>query len=241
MPTSSSSSEHEEHHRNTGNPPSGKNAVTSQPAGPLAPLQKALNQGHASGGKKKVKKSPKREAEKSLAPSMAGPSMESSMMGPGMVEMMGKMMAQPGKTQGAASNPMSSELPGFPGASHIYHIGATGFFLDHSDQVSFNPEQQKALNQIKEKSLLSQATLDRKIDQAEQDLWYLTASDKPDISTIDAKVKELEALKGEKRISFIRSVGEAAKILTPDQRSLLLGQTSQQQRIPKQSQGAGGT
>lgn len=56
------------------------------------------------------------------------------MMGMGM--MGGKGMGMMG---GMSNNGMSgmqtpSALPGFPGASHIYHIGATGFFLDHPGQ-----------------------------------------------------------------------------------------------------------
>ena len=40
------------------------------------------------------------------------------------------MMGQMGAAQPAAAMP--SALPGFPGASHLYHVGATGFFLDYS-------------------------------------------------------------------------------------------------------------
>jgi hypothetical protein len=43
-----------------------------------------------------------------------------------------------------------SALPGFPAASHIYHIGATGFFLDHAQHINLSAEQQVQLNKIKE-------------------------------------------------------------------------------------------
>ena len=55
------------------------------------------------------------------------------MMDMDMQEMMG-MMGKGGmgqKTPGMGKMQMPTALPGFPGASHIYHIGATGFFLDH--------------------------------------------------------------------------------------------------------------
>ena len=140
-----------------------------------------------------------------------------SMMGSMMGQMMGQMPAsQP-------SNP-SSELPGFPGASHIYHIGAKGFFLDHSGIVEFSSEQRLQLQKIKDRSQLAQASFDKKIQQAEEDLWKLTASDRPDIKSIEAKVKTIETLRGEKRIGFIREVGDAASILTDEQRAILLGQ-----------------
>lgn len=121
---------------------------------------------------------------------------------------------------------MAAALPGFPGASHIYHIGATGFFLDHPEHVQLTSEQQTSLNSIKEKVLLEQATMQRQIDEAEQELWTLTASDEPDAKKIDAKVREIEMLRGDQRIAFIRAVGEAAKVLTTEQRQVLVGSSS---------------
>ena len=42
------------------------------------------------------------------------------------------------------------DLPGFPGASHLYHVGATGFFLDYSAALKLTTDQQAALKRIKE-------------------------------------------------------------------------------------------
>jgi hypothetical protein len=117
----------------------------------------------------------------------------------------------------------AAALPGFPGASHIYHIGATGFFLDHPDHIKLTTKQQATLNGLKEKALLEKSTSQRKIDEAEQELWTLTASDKPDAAKIEAKVREIEKQRGDQRLAFIRSVGEAAKVLTDEQRQALLG------------------
>ena len=139
------------------------------------------------------------------------------MMGGTGMEMMGRM------TKGANGMQMPSALPGFPGASHIYHIGATGFFLDHPEHIELSASQQADVNRIKEKALLEQATTERKIDEAEQQLWTLTASDKPDAAKIDAKVREIEKLRGDQRLAFIRAVGEATQVLTDDQRQALLG------------------
>jgi hypothetical protein len=118
---------------------------------------------------------------------------------------------------------MPSALPGFPGASHIYHIGATGFFLDHAEHITLTLEQQTTLSQKKEQALLQQAELQRKIAQAEQELWVLTAADQPDAATIEQKVQEIARKQGEQRLAFIRAVGEAAKVLTDDQRKQLTG------------------
>ena len=116
-----------------------------------------------------------------------------------------------------------SALPGFPGASHLYHIGATGFFLDHPQHIALTMEQQAALTTAKEQADLARSTADRTIEQAEQDLWSLTASDQPDAPKIEAKLAEISKLTGDKRIAFIRAVGEASKLLTDDQRKVLTG------------------
>lgn len=140
----------------------------------------------------------------------------------------GKQQHSSGKaaTMGAAgptSTTLLSELPGFPGASHIYHVGATGFFLDYSATINLTMDQQVTLNGIKEKSIGDLTSAQRRIEQAEHELWMLTGSDRPDSVTLETKVREIERLKGDQRIAFIRSVGEAARVLTDDQRAALPG------------------
>lgn len=160
---------------------------------------------------------------------MAGMSDDQGMSGMGMmdedIDMMGMMgMSSSGKgMKGMGRMKMTSALPGFPGASHIYHIGATGFFLDHPDHITLSAEQQMKLNQAKRKALLDKSKMQLKIEEAEQDLWELTGSDEPDANKIQAKVQEIEKKRGEQRLTFIRAVGEAAKVLTEEQRKALLG------------------
>lgn len=165
------------------------------------------------------------------------PGMSSMQSSPGMADMrkdamsgsngMGMMegdgMSMMGRMKRMSSMQMTSALPGFPGASHIYHIGSTNFFLDHPQHIMLSQEQQTKLNQIKEQTLLGQATIDRWIDAGEQELWVLTSADAPDAAKIEAKVREIEKLSADKRIAFIRAVGQAAKILTDEQRKILIG------------------
>ena len=54
-------------------------------------------------------------------------------------------------------------------------------------------------------------------------MWQLTAADSPDETKIEAKTREIEKLRGDQRLAFIRAVGEAAKVLTPEQQQVLLG------------------
>jgi len=116
-----------------------------------------------------------------------------------------------------------SAMPGVPGVSHLYHIGAAGFFLDHQEHIQLSAEQQKKLNQIRENALLEKATADRNVEEAEQQLWKLTAADQPDFAQIEAKVREIEKLRGDQRLTLIRPVVEAAKVLTEEQTKILLG------------------
>ncbi len=139
------------------------------------------------------------------------------------MEMMGRGMRMMGRMKGMGQMTMPSSLPGFPGASHIYHIGATGFFLDHSQQITLTLDQKTNLNKIKEDALLKQATFDRRIEDAEQELWVLTSADEPDAQKIEMKIREIAKLEGDKRIAFIQAVGQAASVLSEEQRKRLTG------------------
>lgn len=136
----------------------------------------------------------------------------------GMMGMMGRMSGK-----GGSSMAMSSALPGFPGATHIYHLGATGFFLDHKSHIALTTEQTAALNKAKEQARLAKSSADRTVAQAEQELWMLTAADQPDAAAVEAKIREIEKARGDERLDFIRSVGEASNLLTDAQRKSLTG------------------
>lgn len=151
----------------------------------------------------------------------------SGMSGMGGMGMMGhgmKGMKMMGQQPGMGQMSMPTALPGYPGASHIYHIGATGFFLDHPQHITLSNEQLTQLNEIKSAALLKQDEFDRSIQEAEQQLWVLTSSDTPDISKIDASVRQIAKQRGDQQIAFIRSVGEAAGVLTAEQRKVLVGE-----------------
>ena len=108
-------------------------------------------------------------------------------------------------------------------ASHLFHAGATDFFLDHTQHITLSAEQQKRLNQIKEQALLDKASANRKVQEAEQQLWKSTSADRPDVEEIETKVRQVEQLRADQRIGFIRAVDQAAKVLTEEQTKILLG------------------
>lgn len=174
------------------------------------------------------------EGEMGMPPE--GMEMPSGMMMSDM-DAMGGMASRPGmapggmpgspaagtRPSGGAKAPKSmSSLPGVPGGSHLYHIGSTGFFLDQP-QITLTREQRSALNKIKERALLERGNAERRVEQAEQELWVLTGADRPDAAKIEAKTREIERLRSDQRLAFIQTVGEATRLLTAEQRSKLLG------------------
>jgi Spy/CpxP family protein refolding chaperone len=160
------------------------------------------------------------------APATAAPMSGGGGMGMDMdddkMEMAGMMGMGPMGGDSSAGMPYSAS-PGFPGASHLYHCGATGFFLDHQQYITLTIEQQVALNKIKDQALLAKSAADRNIEKTEQELWTLTAADQPDSGKIEAKVREIEKLHANERLAFMGAVGEAAKLLTADQQKSLTG------------------
>jgi hypothetical protein len=146
------------------------------------------------------------------------------MGGGGMMGMDKMGMGSMGMAPGAGTTmAMPSALPGFPGASHLYHVGATGFFLDYADKIGLSVEQRSGLNAIKQRALSAQATTQRKIAEAEEALWTLTAAEQPDAAAIESKVREIEKLRSDQRLTFIRAVGDAGKLLTADQQKMVHG------------------
>ena len=145
---------------------------------------------------------------------------------------MGEMggMTEGMKRSGMGGMRSSSTMPGQPGASHLYHIGSTGFFLNHSKHITLTPEQKMTLNRLKEKALLDRTTAQRRMGQAEQDLYILTGADQPDPAKIQAKVAEIEKLRTDQRMTFIRAVSEAVNVLTHDQHQALLGTMTPNQK-----------
>jgi hypothetical protein len=155
-------------------------------------------------------------------PSAPAAGMNGSAMGMDQMEMAGMMGMGPMGAGAAGAMPQSA-LPGFPGSSHLYHIGATGFFLDHPQHIALTTQQQAALNKAKEQAALAKSTADRAVEQAEQELWALTAADQPDATAVQAKISAIGKLTGDSRFAFIRAVGDASKILTEAQHKILTG------------------
>ncbi len=121
---------------------------------------------------------------------------------------------------------VSASLPGFPGRSHLYHVGATGFFLDHDDHVQLTDAQRADLARIKSVAQNGHAEVLSRIAAAEHDLYVVTSADGFSREAVDAGVRRIAALYVERRLAFIQAVGQAASVLTNAQRRALVGTAS---------------
>jgi Spy/CpxP family protein refolding chaperone len=106
-------------------------------------------------------------------------------------------------------------------AHHLYHLGAVSFFFDH-EELSLTPDQRARLSSIRETAVLGYATVQREIDQAEQDLWTLTSVPRPNAGGVEAKLTEIASLSTQQRMNYIRAVGQAVAQLTHAQQMVAL-------------------
>ena len=144
-----------------------------------------------------------------------------SMSGGGPAGMGAGAVKPAGRTAGA--NATSSPIPGQRGASRLYHIGSTGFFLNHPQHITLTPDQKKTLSRLQEKAMIDRGSTQKFIDAAERDIYALTGAAQPDASKIRAKLGEIGMLRANQRMNFIRAVGEATNVLTYEQHLALMG------------------
>lgn len=108
------------------------------------------------------------------------------------------------------------------GPPALLHIGAQGFFIDRPQTFTPRADQAKTLADIKERTAMDMMAAGKKIQEAEQQLWKLTANERPNLVEIEAKTREVEKLRADQRILFIRAVAEATDLLTAEQKENLL-------------------
>tara|TARA_R110002073_G_C9423207_1_gene576181 strand:- start:948 stop:1628 length:681 start_codon:yes stop_codon:yes gene_type:complete len=135
----------------------------------------------------------------------------------GMMTMMGKKPAAI-----SAQDKATPELPGNSNAPHLYHLGETSFFLDHAELMGLNQQQMKQLENLKQTWFSHSKQITKDIDALEEQLWQLTAEGKPDAKKIEDKIRQITVLQANLRIDFIRKVGEAVSVLSPDQVKALI-------------------
>ena len=144
-------------------------------------------------------------------------------IGMGKKKMMGRKMVN------ASNKATLVNLPAFPGYKHIYHSGANGFFLDKTSLITLSETQQQQLRVLQNSWQSTNQNFEKKINQAEQSLWLLTAEDRPNIAKIKSKIDQVSQLQAKQRLHFIQKVGEAATLLNEQQQKILAAQYTSSQ------------
>lgn len=114
----------------------------------------------------------------------------------------------------------SQQLPHAGAAPHLFHLGAESFFLDH-EELALTSEQRTMLSAIRETAVLGYATSQRKIDQAEQELWSITSAEHPSAGRVETKLAEIARLSARQRMDYILAIGQAVAHLTEAQHEML--------------------
>ncbi|MCW9052057.1 MAG: hypothetical protein OQJ91_07075 [Motiliproteus sp.] len=139
-----------------------------------------------------------------------------------------------GMMKAASEDKRDSSLPAFPGNQHLYHIGSDNFFLNQAETIRLTESQRQQLTEMQRNWQVTDDQYSQNIDLAEQKLWQLTGEDAPDIQKIETKIREIEEIKTQQRLAFIQAIGEAATILTVEQRRSLTQSDTQPQSMRQQ-------
>ena len=95
------------------------------------------------------------------------------------------------------------------------------FFAMMQEELGLTDAQVSALDQVRMEALKEHIRRKAAIQIAELELRELLAADTVDLAQVEAKVREIEQLRAEKRIVEIRLHEKAKGILTPEQRKQL--------------------
>lgn len=129
-----------------------------------------------------------------------------NMMGPGM---MGNC--------GMSGNMMG---PGMMGGCGMrgYMMGPGHIMMDHLMDLNLDEQQRTSINEIKSKMMKDtiRKSADMRINQIE--LNDLLEQDTVDMKAVEAKMKQLESMRTEMRLSHLKAMEEIKAKLTPEQR-----------------------
>lgn len=139
----------------------------------------------------------------------------------GMGQGAGNGQGKTGMGQGTGNGQSMPDTAGTMAGNEPYHIGSKDFFLDQADKLKLTPKQTTELTEIKRKALEKANELQEKVARLESELFTLTSGKSPNEKAIATKVKQIEAVGGERRLGFIKSVGKAEDVLDKNQRKIL--------------------
>ena len=93
--------------------------------------------------------------------------------------------------------------------------------LSHRHELGLTSAQVQGLEQIRDDFQREAIKLDADQRVAQMDLAALLRADPVDVAKVEAKVREIERLRGDLRIGRIRAVERGKAMLTPEQRTKL--------------------
>ena len=104
----------------------------------------------------------------------------------------------------------------------VGHHGTTGHYLRHlirhQKEIGLTDEQVAKLKAIQLDLDKTRIQTEADIQIAERELAALLENEKSDLSTVEAKVKQSEALQTSLRMAAIKAKRDAVAVLTPEQR-----------------------
>jgi len=99
--------------------------------------------------------------------------------------------------------------------------------LRHKDKLGLSEEQVKTLEAIRAAFQEEAEKRSASLRRAEAELQELLASEPVDLAKVEAKLKEIETLRTELRLSRIKALEQGKAVLTPEQRKKLKTLASQ--------------
>ena len=147
---------------------------------------------------------------------MGTPGGQGGMMGPGMMDMMGRGMT--GGPAGMGDCPgMATVEPGTFG----YERPWISFALVHAKELALTPEQVKALTALRDEFQKGGAQWAQDIREGETALAKLYAQKPLDLTAIEARIKDLAAKQAELRLARVKAIDKGVALLTEEQRQKL--------------------
>lgn len=123
--------------------------------------------------------------------------------------------------------PAAGDQPA-PSAAPQGHRGWQGhqrplisFMLEHRDDLALTPDQVRSLEQLRSDFQTHAKPTVTGLRSARGELRQLLAADTPDMNRVEAKVREIERLRGDLQIARLQAIEQGKAQLTTDQRAKL--------------------
>ena len=141
---------------------------------------------------------------------------QSGMMGPGMMDMMGRGMAEGAAGMGGCPGMAATEPVTFG-----YERPWISFALAHAKELALTPDQVKTLTALREEFQKDGARWAQEIREGEAALAKLYAQKPLDLTAIEVKLKDIAAKEAELRLARVKAIDKGVALLTEEQRQKL--------------------